>query len=154
VKTEPRPAALGGFVGVRNVVFLVFCDFWNVFSVLWKWCWVFIWLFFVFPFLPFPAFMWLSHASSHKGMKVKRMHFHAFWRVIGHYIIYFTILIFPICLISVVNHNFNCDGATASLMQFRLLPPGWGMVSQQVKAQTVRHHTVITIDKAIDIDTL
>lgn len=37
--------------------------------------------------------------------------------------IYFPIIIFPICLIFLVNHSSNCDGASTSLMQFRFLPP-------------------------------
>lgn len=58
------------------------------------------------------------------------------WVVVGHYIIYSTLSIFPIFLISADDRNFNFHGATASVMQFRLFPPGGGMVSQQVKAKT------------------
>lgn len=50
-------------------------------------------------------------------------------------------------LILVDNRNCNFDGATASLMQFRLSPPpGGGMVSQQVKAQTVPRCTCNVVD--------
>lgn len=60
--------------------------------------------------------------------------------VAGHYIIYSTLSIFPTFLILAVDRNFNFDGATARLMQFRLLHPRGGTASQQVKP---KKHTLL-----------
>lgn len=77
-----------------------------------------------------------------------QMHAHLseLYGVAGHYIIYSTLSIFPTFLILAVDRNFKFDGATACLMQFRLLHPGGGMVSQQVKSKNIPYCTCTIID--------